>query len=360
MGKIALLPGDGIGPEILDEAVKVLEAVEKKHRLEFSMVYGDVGGGAIDRHGTALPEETLDLCAGSDAILFGAVGGPKWEDLSPERQPERAALLPLRKEFGLFCNLRPVKIHKGLEDASPLKREILGEGFDILCVRELIGGIYFGTPKGSEGSGEDERHYDTMVYSREEIRRIAGIAFKAAGGRERKVTSIDKANVLSSSVLWRRVVEETSADYPDIYLNHLYIDNAAMQLIRDPGQFDVLLCGNMFGDIISDEAAMLTGSLGMLPSASLNGEMFGLYEPAGGSAPDIAGKGIANPVAQILSVAMMLRHSFGFEEAARTIEAAVEKVLERGVRTRDIARSGESVCSTGEMGDEITAAVVSL
>jgi 3-isopropylmalate dehydrogenase len=305
--KIAILPGDGIGPEVMKEALKVLDAVGEKHGLYFDFSYADVGGVAIDNQGVALPEKTLEICQNSDAILFGSVGGRKWESLPPEERPERASLLPLRKHFGLYCNLRPARIFKSLAAASPLKPEIVKDGFDILCVRELTGGIYFGEPKGRTGHGDEETGFDTMVYSRKEIARIARSAFGAARKRRNKVTSVDKANVLNSMVLWREVVTEVAKEYPDVELNHIYIDNATMQLLRDPHQFDVLLCGNMFGDIISDECAMITGSMGLLASASLNEKNFGLFEPAGGSAPDIAGKGIANPIAQILSAAMMLR-----------------------------------------------------
>ncbi|MBW2599166.1 MAG: 3-isopropylmalate dehydrogenase [Deltaproteobacteria bacterium] len=353
MKKIAILPGDGIGPEIMREAVKVMDAVQKRFSLDIRYDFADVGGCAIDRHGEALPSSTLRLCEDSDAILFGSVGGPKWEALPPEKQPERAALLPLRKHFGLFCNLRPAKVFPTLVAASPLRPDIVREGFDILCVRELTGGIYFGEPKGREGSGEEEAAFDTMIYTRGEIERIARMAFNAARLRKKKVTSIDKANVLSSMVLWREVVSEIGSEYPDIELNHMYIDNATMQLVRDPHQFDVMLCGNMFGDIISDECAMLTGSMGLLASASLNETGFGLYEPAGGSAPDIAGKGIANPIAQILSVAMLLRHTLKHEEAAGAIESAVTSAIESGMRTTDIATGTGDIIGTAEMGSEI-------
>ena len=296
MQKIAILPGDGIGPEVMPEAVKVMDVVQERCALELSYAYGDVGGCAIDNHGRALPAETLNLCAASDAILFGSVGGPRWEHLPPEQQPERAALLPLRKQFELFCNLRPARIFPALAGASPLRADIVGSGFDILCVRELTGGIYFGQPKGRKGCGPAETAFDTMVYTRAEIERIARIAFASARKRRKKVTSVDKANVLTTMVLWREVVGEVAAEYPDVALEHVYIDNATMQLIKNPHQFDVLLCGNMFGDIISDECAMITGSMGLLASASVNADNFGLYEPAGGSAPDIAGRGIANPL----------------------------------------------------------------
>jgi 3-isopropylmalate dehydrogenase len=353
MKTIAVLPGDGIGPEVMTEALKVLKTVSETYDMVFNFQEGVVGGGAIDRHGTALPPETLALCEQSDAILFGSVGGPKWEALPPEQQPERAALLPLRKHFGLFCNLRPARVFKALAQTSPLKPEIVKDGFDVLCVRELTGGIYFGAPKGREGAGPDEKAYDTMVYSRSEIERIARTAFDIARLRRRRVTSIDKANVLTVMVLWREVVKEVAQDYPDVTLDHLYIDNATMQLIVNPQRFDVLLCGNMFGDIISDECAMLTGSMGLLPSASLNEDRFGLYEPAGGSAPDIAGRGIANPVAQILSAAMMLKYSFGREDAATAIENAVADTLASGILTADIAPRSGDAAGTAAMGDAI-------
>jgi 3-isopropylmalate dehydrogenase len=358
MKKIAVLAGDGIGPEVMAEALKVLTAVEKKFGFQLACEHADVGGCAIDRHGEALPAATLALCEQSDAILFGSVGGPKWESLPPDRQPERAALLPLRKHFELFCNFRPAKIFKSLAAASPLRADIVGDGFDILCVRELTGDIYFGQPKGREGSGRDEKAYDTMVYHRWEIERIARRAFEAARMRRKLVTSVDKANVLTTMVLWREVVIEVAREYPDVTLNHIYVDNATMQLVRNPHQFDVLLCGNMFGDIVSDECAMITGSMGLLASASLNEKGFGLYEPAGGSAPDIAGKGIANPIAQILSAAMMLRFSLGQEQAASAIEQAVAEVLDNGVHTPDIAVDKTKTVNTAAMGDAIVAALL--
>ncbi|ELB2803895.1 3-isopropylmalate dehydrogenase [Vibrio alginolyticus] len=350
--KIAVLPGDGIGPEIMAQAHKVLDAIEKKHGIAFERDEHDVGGIAIDNHDCPLPENTIKACEESDAVLFGSVGGPKWEHLPPNDQPERGALLPLRKHFQLFCNLRPAQIHSGLEAFSPLRADISGRGFDIVVVRELTGGIYFGQPKGREGEGATEKAFDTEVYHRFEIERIAKIAFESARLRRKKVCSIDKANVLQSSILWREVVEETAKDYPDVELSHMYIDNATMQLIKDPAQFDVMLCSNIFGDIISDECAMITGSMGMLPSASLNESKFGLYEPAGGSAPDIAGKNIANPVAQILSAALMLRYSLGEETAAQDIETAVSKALSAGELTGDLAGDNPAL-STSEMGDKI-------
>lgn len=351
--RIAVLPGDGIGPEIMKEAVKVLDKTGEKFGLSFEYTFADVGGAAIDKHGKALPESTIAACKAADAILFGSVGGPKWESLPPDQQPERAGLLPLRKIFGLYCNLRPAKIFSKMASASPLHPEVVGDGFDILCVRELTGGIYFGQPKGREGQGRNERAFDTMEYSRWEIDRIARMAFNAARLRRKKVTSVDKANILTTMVLWREVVIEVSKDYPDVELNHIYVDNATVQLIKNPRQFDVMLCGNMFGDIISDEAAMITGSMGLLASASLNDDKFGLYEPAGGSAPDIAGQGIANPIAQILSAALMLRYSFGEDQAFKVISNAVDKTLADNIRTRDIAAEGSTIVNTIEMGDAI-------
>jgi len=355
--RIAVLPGDGIGPEVMREAIKVLTAVQQRFGLTLKFTEADVGGGAIDRCGEALPPETVKLCEASDAILFGSVGGPQWESLPPERQPERASLLPLRRHFDLFCNLRPARVFKSLAGASPLRPDIVKDGFDILCVRELTGDIYFGRPKGREGEGAEERAFDTMAYRRFEIERIARSAFRLARGRRKRVASVDKANVLATSVLWREVVGSLAAEYSDVALTHLYVDNAAMQLVRNPHAFDVLLCGNLFGDILSDECAMLTGSLGLLPSASINAKQFGLYEPAGGSAPDIAGRGIANPVAQILSAALMLRISLGAEEAAAAVERAVADALQAGVRTADIAAARQKAVGTSEMGDAVAARI---
>lgn len=359
MKKIAVLAGDGIGPEVMAEALKVLDAAQQKFAFQLSYQHADVGGLAIDKHGEALPASTLSLCEKSDAILFGSVGGPKWESLPPDQQPERAALLPLRKHFDLFCNFRPAKVFPSLTSACPLRSDIIRDGFDILCVRELTSGIYFGTPKGRQGSGAEEYAYDTMGYKRSEIERISRMAFDAARLRKGKVTSVDKANVLTTMVLWREVVAEIGHEYPDVELNHIYVDNATMQLVRDPHQFDVMLCGNMFGDIISDEAAMLTGSMGLLASASLNSEKFGLYEPAGGSAPDIAGKGVANPIAEILSAAMMLRYSFGFDQAAAAIDQAVAATLEQGVLTADLTLDGQAAVGTAAMGDAIVRMLMS-
>lgn len=357
--KVAILPGDGIGPEVMSEALRVLDAVEKRYHVTFERTHANVGGAGIDNEGKALPETTVNICKASDAILFGSVGGPKWETLPPDEQPERGALLPLRKIFGLYANLRPAIIFPSLTGASSLKEEVIGGGFNVLVIRELTGGIYFSQPKGIEGSGRDRIGVDTMRYSVPEIERITHVAFQAARKRGNKVCSIDKANVLSSSVLWREIVTTVAKEYPDVELSHMYVDNAAMQLVRWPKQFDVILCENMFGDILSDEAAMLTGSLGMLPSASLAEGTFGMYEPSGGSAPDIAGQGIANPIAQILSAGMMLRFSFGMVEAADAIDNAVATVLDQGFRTRDIyqKREGEKLVNTKEIGDAIIAAL---
>jgi 3-isopropylmalate dehydrogenase len=354
---IAVLPGDGIGPEVMAEALKVLDAVERKFSMTFGRTHANVGGAGIDNEGKALPDSTVEICKAADAILFGSVGGPRWETLPPDEQPERGALLPLRRIFGLYANLRPAIIFPSLTGASSLKEEVVSGGFDILVIRELTGGIYFSQPKGIEGEGRGKVGFDTLRYSVPEIERIAHVAFRAARERSGKLCSIDKANVLSSSILWRETVTAIGSEYPDVELTHMYVDNAAMQLVRRPKQFDVLLCENMFGDILSDEAAMLTGSLGMLPSASLAEGAFGMYEPSGGSAPDIAGQGIANPIAQILSVGMMLRYSFGLEDAAAAVETAVVRVLEQGYRTADIYQEGSSEClvTTKQMGDAIAA-----
>lgn len=356
---IAVLAGDGIGPEIMAQAVRVLQKAQEKFGFELTMTHKQVGGCAYDACGTPLPDDTLAACDAADAVLFGSVGGPKWDSLPPDQRPERGALLPLRKHFGLYCNFRPARIYKGLENLSPLRADISERGFDLLCVRELTGGIYFGQPKGREGSGPNEKAFDTEIYHRYEIERIAKIAFDAAMLRRKIVTSVDKANVLQSSILWREVVEDVAKGYPEVTFSHMYIDNATMQVVKDPAQFDVMLCSNMFGDIISDECAMVTGSMGMLPSASLADGGFGLYEPAGGSAPDIAGKNIANPCAQILSAAMMLRYSLGEPEAADAIEAAVQRVLADGCLTGDLTagRAGVRAATTSEMGDRICAAL---
>lgn len=352
---IAILAGDGIGPEIMQQANKVLTSVADKFGLTLNRHEYAVGGYAIDQHGEALPPATLVGCEQADAILFGSIGGPKWDTLPLEQRPERAALLTLRSHFDLFSNLRPARIYPGLESLSPLREDIAKSGVDVLVVRELTSGIYFGQPKGREGEGDDEFAFDTMRYSRREIRRIAIAAFEAAQKRSGRVTSVDKANVLVTSRLWREVTEDVAKDYPDVSLDHIYIDNATMQIMKDPAQFDVLLCSNLFGDIISDECAMMTGSMGLLPSASMNEDGFGLFEPAGGSAPDIAGKGIANPIAQILSAAMMLRYSMNQTDAADAIEQAVVATLEKGVVTAELlpAAAQQQAATTDQVGDEI-------
>ncbi|MEW9799341.1 3-isopropylmalate dehydrogenase [Alteromonas sp. CYL-A6] len=352
---IAVLAGDGIGPEVMQEANKVLDVIEQQFGLTLSRTPYAVGGYAIDTEGEALPPATLQGCEQADAILFGSIGGPKWDNLPLEQRPERAALLTLRSHFDLFSNLRPARIYPGLESLSPLRLDIASAGVDVLVVRELTSGIYFGQPKGREGSGDDEFAFDTMRYSRREIQRIAVAAFEAARKRKGHVTSVDKANVLSCSRLWREVTEEVALSYPDVTLDHIYIDNATMQLMKNPAQFDVMLCSNLFGDIISDECAMMTGSMGLLPSASMNEDGFGLFEPAGGSAPDIAGKGIANPIAQILSASMMLRYSLNQPIAADAIDAAVVATLARGVVTAELltAENTGPAASTSEVGDEV-------
>lgn len=356
MSTIAILAGDGIGPEVMEQAKKVLHAVADKFQFPITLNDYDVGGCAIDNHGMALPQSTIEGCENSDAILFGSVGGPKWTNLPPAEQPERASLLGLRGHFGLFCNMRPASLQKAMSHLSPLRADISEQGFDILVMRELTGGIYFGEPKGRKDAGTaDEAGFDTMIYSRKEISRIAHLAFQAAQKRRKKVISVDKANVLASSILWREVTEEVAQEYPDVALEHMYVDNAAMQLVKDPGQFDVMLCSNLFGDILSDICAMITGSMGLLPSASLNEQGFGMYEPAGGTAPDIAGKNIANPIAQILSAALMLRFSLNQDAAASAIENAVAKALDEGNLTRDLltAENAHQAKSTSEMGDII-------
>lgn len=362
---ITVLAGDGIGPEVMEASMLVLDAAAAQFSIKLEKDTQLVGGAAIDAKGCPLPEETIASCEKADAILFGSVGGPKWENLPPDEQPERGALLPLRSHFGLFANLRPGVCLSSLTHASPVKNELIPNGFDVLCVRELTGGIYFGQPKGRHiGEDGDITAIDTMVYKKSEIERIARIAFTAAMTRDKRLTSVDKANVLQNSILWRETVIEVSHDFPEVELSHLYVDNAAMQLVKQPDSFDVLVTGNLFGDILSDEMAMISGSLGMLPSASLgqqndNGLYFGMYEPSGGSAPDIAGQGIANPIAQILSAAMMLRYSLGENEAASAIEAAVNRVIDSGRRTADLftGKPGEQKIGTVEMARAIADAL---
>jgi 3-isopropylmalate dehydrogenase len=347
---IAVLAGDGIGREVVPEAVKLLRAVGERFGHVFEFVSGDVGGQAIDKIGVPLPQETLTLAKQAAAVLLGAVGGPRWEGLEYSLRPERA-LLGLREQLGLFANLRPAKLYPMLAEASTLKREVI-EGLDLLVVRELTGGIYFGKPKGIEKIPGGERGINTEVYTTQEIRRIAKIAFEAARKRRRRVTSVDKANVLESSELWRRVVNEVHRDFPDVELSHMYVDNCAMQLVRNPKQFDVLVTTNLFGDILSDEAAMLTGSIGMLPSASL-GAHAGLYEPIHGSAPDIAGKNLANPIATIASAALMLSYTFHLEKEAEAVESAILRTLDQGYRTKDIHSPGTRLVGTAEMGNAV-------
>lgn len=357
--KIALIRGDGIGPEIVTEAKKVLDKVCEKYNHSFTYSEVLLGGASIDVHGVPLTEEAIAQAKASDAVLMGSIGGDAktspWYRLEPSRRPE-AGLLAIRKELNLFANLRPAYLYNELKEACPLREEIIGDGFDMIIVRELTGGLYFGERKTTEENGV-RKAVDTLTYNENEIRRIAVKAFEIAGKRRKKVTSVDKANVLDSSRLWRSVVEEVAADYPDVTLEHMLVDNCAMQLVRDPKQFDVILTENMFGDILSDEASMVTGSIGMLSSASLNETKFGLYEPSHGSAPDIAGQNKANPIATILSAAMMLRFSLDMDEEADAVEAAVQKVLTEGYRTGDIMSEGCTLVGTKEMGDLIAAAI---
>jgi 3-isopropylmalate dehydrogenase len=352
--KVCVLPGDGIGPEIIAEAVRVLKALDLKIETEEALL----GGCAVDATGDPYPDATQKLAQAADAVLLGAVGGPQWDNNPREQRPERG-LLGIRKQLGLFANLRPAILYPELANASTLKAEVVA-GLDILIVRELTGDIYFGQPRGIETriDGQVQRYgFNTMHYTESEIRRILRVAFEAARKRSRKVCSVDKMNVLECTQLWRDVAIETGKEYPDVELSHMLVDNAAMQLVKNPKQFDVMVTGNMFGDILSDEASMLTGSIGMLPSASLDANNKGLYEPSHGSAPDIAGKGVANPLATILSAAMMLRYTFGNEAAAGRIEAAVKKVLAQGFRTGDIFEPGMKKVGTREMGDAVLAAL---
>jgi 3-isopropylmalate dehydrogenase len=355
--KIAMLPGDGIGREIVARGVEVLVQVAERFGRGVSFASGLIGGAAIDTTGNPLPPETVALCKDSDAVLLGAVGGPKWDGLDKSVRPEKG-LLGIRKELGLFANLRPARLFPQLARACYLKPEVAAKGIDVLVVRELTGGLYFGEPRGETTTDGERVALNTMIYSESEVRRIARVAFEAARGRCRKLCSVDKANVLEVSQLWREVVIGIGREYPDVELTHMYVDNAAMQLVRDPSQFDVIVTENLFGDILSDEAAVITGSIGMLPSASLGAPGTpGLYEPIHGSAPDIAGQDVANPLATILSGAMLLRHSLGWLEEAEAIEAAVGKVLDQGLRTRDIAEPGATVVGCLEMGKAVAEAV---
>ena len=357
--KIALIPGDGIGPEIVAEAKKVLDRVCEKYSHKFSYTEVLLGGASIDAHGVPLTEEAIAQAKASDAVLMGSIGGDAktspWYKLEPSKRPE-AGLLAIRKALNLFANLRPAYLYNELRDACPLRDEIIGDGFDMIIVRELTGGLYFGARKTTEENGV-RTAVDTLSYNENEIRRIAIKAFEIARKRRNKVTSVDKANVLDSSRLWRSVVEDVAKDYPDVTLEHMLVDNCAMQLVMNPGQFDVVLTENMFGDILSDEASMITGSIGMLSSASLNETKFGMYEPSHGSAPDIAGKNLANPIATVLSAAMMLRYSFDMDKEADAIEAAVQQVLTEGYRTGDIYSEGCRKVGTIEMGDLIAARI---
>ena len=350
--KICVLPGDGIGPEITAEAVRVLNALDLKFEMEEALL----GGCAVDATDNPYPEATQKLAREADAVLLGAVGGPQWDTLPREKRPERG-LLGIRKDLNLFANLRPAILYPELANASTLKPEVVA-GLDILIIRELTGDIYFGQPRGVREENGERVGFNTMVYSESEIRRIGHVAFQAAQKRNKKLCSVDKMNVLECTQLWRDVMIEIARDYPDVELSHMLVDNAAMQLVKAPKQFDVMVTGNMFGDILSDEASMLTGSIGMLPSASLDDKNKGLYEPSHGSAPDIAGKGIANPLATILSAAMMLRYTFGLEAQAQRIENAVKKVLAQGYRTGDIYERGTNKVGTKEMGDAVLAALV--
>lgn len=351
--KIALIPGDGIGPDIVQEAVKVLDAVGAVYGHSFEYATCLAGGCAIDATWVPLPATTLETCKKSDAVLLGAVGGPKWDKLAGSMRPEKA-LLGLRGGLGLFCNLRPALLYKQLSAACTLREDIIGDGLDIMVVRELTGGIYFGE-RGRSAAGDAA--YDTMAYTVEEIERIVRKGFEIARKRRKILTSVDKANILETSRLWRETVERIAPEYSDVTLNHLYVDNAAMQLVRNPHQFDVIVTENMFGDILSDEASMITGSIGMLPSASLRADNFGMYEPIHGSAPDIAGKDLANPIATILSVAMMLRYTFSLTKEADAVEAAVSSVLDEGWRTGDIMSEGMKQVGTKRMGDLIVSKV---
>lgn len=350
--KITVLPGDGIGPDVIKQSVEVLKAVEDKYGYKFNLQEAPIGGCAIDEYGVPLPEKTLEQCKNSDAVLLGAVGGPKWDNLPGDIRPE-AGLLGIRAGLELFANLRPAVIYSSLKSASPLRADIVKDGIDIMVVRELTGGIYFGNRGRTTTEKMGNAAFDTEMYSTVEVERIARLAFETAMKRNKVLTSVDKANVLESSRFWREVVVKISAEYPEVKLNHMYVDNAAMQLVRNPMQFDVIVTTNMFGDILSDEASMITGSIGMLPSASLGKGTLGLYEPIHGSAPDIAGQDKANPIATILSLAMMMKYSIGLDDVSRDIESAVVNVLEKGYRTGDIYSEGTELVGTVKMGSLI-------
>ena len=361
--RITVLPGDGVGAEVVAEAVKVMEAVGRKFSHSFALRYGLVGGGAIDETGSPLPDETAAMCWDTDAVLFGAVGGPKWDDPATTVRPEDGILV-IRKSLGLFANLRPIKVYPAIVNSSPVKARLL-EGVDMMVVRELTGGLYFARPKRRWSTSRGRRGVDTLRYTEQEIERILRVGFELARGRRRQLTSVDKSNVLESSRLWREIAVELSQEYPEVSLEHILVDNAAMQLIRNPARFDVIVAENTFGDILTDEASVLSGSMGMLPSASLAGlgtpgrgrGAVSLYEPIHGTAPDIAGQGIANPIGTILSAAMLLRHSLGLEQEATAVEESVEGVLAEGYRTVDIAGEGEDAVGTTEMGDIVAARV---
>ncbi len=350
--KVAVLPGDGIGPEIVAQAIRVLDRIGEKYSHKFEYAYVDIGGVSIDKYGVPITDESLLVCKSADSVLLGAVGGPKWDNVDANLRPEKA-LLRVRKELGLFANLRPTKLFAMLSTSSPLKEEVVSEGIDLLIVRELTGGIYFGNHTTGEKNGEVYAE-DIMGYAESEIERIGRIAFEAAMGRKKRLASVDKANVLDTSRLWRKVMHRLSEEYPEVDYGDVLVDNAAMQLIKNPACFDVVVTENMFGDILSDEASMLTGSIGMMPSASLSSDGRGMYEPIHGSAPDIAGKNEANPIGTILSVAMMLRYSFKMEDEAKAIEKAVEKVLTDGYRTNDIFKDGCKRVSCSQMGEMIS------
>jgi 3-isopropylmalate dehydrogenase len=353
--RVAVLPGDGIGVDVTREAVRVLQAVAKGTGLHLELEEGLIGGAALEAQGVPLPDATLRLCREADAILFGAVGGPRWDHLRPEQRPERG-ILRIRKELDLYANLRPARLYPMLVDSSPLKRAIV-EGADLLVIRELTGGLYFGEPRGIEGAGGERRAFNTMSYTVREIERIADLAFRVARGRRGRLTSVDKSNVLVVSQLWREVVTDVGRRYPDVQLDHLLVDNCAMALVADPRRFDTIVTENTFGDILSDEAAIIAGSMGMLPSASLGdareGRRVGLYEPIHGTAPDIAGQGIANPLAAILSAAMLLRYSLDRPDEADRVERAVERTLAAGIRTKDIHTAGTTLVGTAGMGDRV-------